>query len=372
MIKTEKPKSLPIARFVFCAFLILLFLYDPTASSQHLGRGLTLCFETLIPTLFPFMVISEILVRADIASYASPLFGKPMISLFGVSGAGAAALLLGLICGFPVGGKTAAALYEKGDISKRDAERLMAFCNLPSAPFMIFAVGEKLFGSRALGIFLYLNTVLISLAVGMVFNLFVRKNSNSHYMDTANKNDAETSTPLINIFTDSVTSAAGSVINVCAYVSFFTCAVGCLTSFFSKADPIFNAILFSFFELTSGSAACSALGVRVIGVILAAAGAGWSGLSVFFQIFSLSRTRKGDISMKPYLAAKMLTALFCGISAAVAIVICPDLMPEASPDADAMLRISILPEAFISAVNFIFILSLLIYLCKQLDRRQKI
>ncbi len=370
MINIEKPKSLPIARFVFCALLILLFLYDPSASSQHLGRGLSLCFETLIPTLFPFMVISEILVRADIASYASPIFGKLMKFLFGVSGAGAAALLLGLICGFPVGGKTAAALYEKGDISKRDAERLMAFCNLPSAPFMIFAVGEKLFGSRTLGVFLYLNTVLVSLICGMIFNLFGRKIGVDHY--TINKNDAETSISLINIFTDSVTSAAGSVINVCAYVSFFTCAVGCLTAFLSNSDPLFNAILFSFFELTSGSAACSALEARTVGIILTAVAAGWSGLSVFFQIFSLSRARKGDISMKPYLAAKALAALFCGISAAIAIHIFPELIPQATPNTDTALLVPRLSAHFISALNIIFILSLLIYLYKELDRRRKI
>ncbi len=370
MTDTKKPKSLPIARFVFCAFLVFLFLYDPAESAQHLVRGLSLCFETLIPALFPFMVISEILVRADIASYASPIFGKPMRALFGVSGAGAAALLLGLICGFPVGGKTAAALYEKGDISKRDAERLMAFCNLPSAPFMIFAVGEKLFESRKLGIFLYLNTILVSLICGMLFNISGRKKGVFHY--TTSPSDIQTAPPLINIFTDSVASAASSVINISAYVCFFTCAVGCLTALFSNAAPAFNAILFSFFELTSGSAACSTLEAKAVGIILAAAAAGWSGLSVFFQIFSLSRTKRGDISMKPYIAAKVLTALFCGISAAVAVGIRPALIPKTTPDADTMLNISILPAAFSSAVDLIFILSLLIYLCKQLDRRRKI
>lgn len=370
MLNTEKGKRLPIARFVLCAALITLFLYDPAESSRELGRGLSLCAGTLIPTLFPFMVISEILVRADIASFISPILSKPMKYLFGVSGSGAAALVLGMICGFPVGGKTAAALYERGYISKTDAEKLMSFCNLPSAPFMIFAVGEKLFGSRELGIFLYLNVLAVTLLCGIILN-FIKGRKQSKYCLEIQSPQHE-SYSLIRIFTDSVTSAAYSTVNVCAYVAFFTCAVGSLGNIFAVFGESFKAILFSFFELTSGSAACSSLEDRRLGVILASAAAGWSGLSVFFQIFSLTRTSRGDISMKEYLASKSLAAVICPTVTLIAIGIRPSLLPNTIPDSDAFVRRPYFPTHFISAINIIFILSLLIYLYKELDRRRNI
>jgi sporulation integral membrane protein YlbJ len=370
MLNTEKGKRLPIARFVLCAIFIMLFLYDPAESSRELGRGLSLCAGTLIPTLFPFMVISEILVRADIASFISPILSKPMKVLFGVSGSGAAALILGLICGFPVGGKTAAALYERGDISKTDAERLMSFCNLPSAPFMIFAVGEKLFGSREFGVFLYLNVLAVTLICGILLN-FIKGRKRPEFYPEKQSMISE-SLSMIRIFTESVTSAAWSTVNVCAYVAFFTCAVGSLGNVFAGFGEHFRVILFSFFELTSGSAACSSLGQRQIGVILASAAAGWSGLSVFFQIFSLTRTARGDISMKDYLASKTLAAILCPSITLIAIRIRPSLFPNTLPDSDAFLRMPYFPAHFISGINIIFILSLLIYLYKELDRRRKI
>ncbi len=370
MLNTKKGKKTPIARFVLCLSLIMLFLYDPAESSRQLGRGLSLCADILIPTLFPFMVISEMLVRADIASYVAPLLSKPMRILFGVSGSGAAALILGMLCGFPVGGRTAAALYEKGDISKRDAEMLMSFCNLPSAPFMIFAVGEKLFGSRELGVFLYLNILTVTLFCGIIMNIIKKKREPERYPEDPRMQVGASS--LIRVFTDSVASAAGAVVNVCAYVAFFTCAVGSLGNIFSGFGETTKAILFSFFELTSGSAACSSLKPKALGVILASAAAGWSGLSVFFQIFSLSRTKHGDISMKNYLASKSLAALICPFISAIAIRIRPSLLSEALPDSDAFLGMPYFPTHFVSAINIIFILSLLIYLCKELDRRRKI
>lgn len=370
MLNSEKGKRFPIARFVLCSSLIVLFLYDPAESSRQLGRGLSLCAGTLIPTLFPFMVISEMLVRADVASYISPILEKPMKILFGVSGSGAAALILGILCGFPVGGKTAAALYERGDISKEDAEKLMSFCNLPSVPFMIFAVGENLFGSRELGVFLYLNTLAVTLLCGILPNIISKKSIGEYY--PSGRITHIESPSLIRIFTDSVTSAAGSTVNVCAYVAFFTCAVGSLGNIFSGTGETFKAVLFSFFELTSGSAACASLAPRFVGVTLASAAAGWSGLSVFFQIFSISRTKSGGISMKSYLASKSLAAFICPLITLIAIRIRPSLLPDALPDSDAFLRMPYFGAHFISAINIIFMLSLVIYLCKELDRRLRI
>lgn len=315
------------------------------------------------------MIISEILVRSDIASYISPLFSKPMRYLFGVSGAGAAAFLLGVLCGFPVGAKVAAALYEKGDISKADAERLMTFCNIPSAAFLIFAVGDKLFGSRALGIFLYFNTLAVTLGCAIIRNIIKKSNENFHQAELICKSN---NLSLIQIFTDSVGSAAISVINVCAYVCFFTCFVGTISAVLPAIDGVFSAILFSIFELTSGSVACSTLMPIEIGIILAAVAAGWSGLSVFFQIHSLSRTNAEMISLKPYLKSKLISALFCGIFCAISVRLFPSLAPHASPDTDAITRLTPYPLIFIALINILFTLSLLFYLFKELDRRRKI
>ncbi len=372
MTASKKQAGASIARFVLCAFILFLLFRDSEASAEHMKRGLSICGETLIPTLFPFMAISELLVRSDLGSYAARALGRPMRLVFGVSGACAGALILGLLCGFPVGAKTAAALYEKGAISKADFESLMAFCNYPSAPFMIFAVGESLFGSRRIGIFLYITVLSVGILYGIAARFFKRRKS---FESLPAEDITSTSKDLsfINIFADSVTSAAWSVLAVCAYVAFFTCVVGNLAALMGEYENgIAQALLFSFFELTSGSAACAALEVSSLGVILSAAAAGWSGISVFLQIYSLTRTKREAVSLLPYIQAKAVCSAACALIAALSLRIFPSLIPEKQSTADVFLPTVSYPDGFIAAVNVIFILSALICLYKKLDRRHKI
>lgn len=356
-----KKESIPhIAIFVLCSALLFLFSFSSSASSEQLYRGLILCSKTLIPTLFPYMVISEMLVRSGAASFISPAIEKVTKKLFGISGAGGAAMILGILCGFPVGAKATAELYQNGTITKREAERLMGICNLPSPPFVIFAVGEKLFGSRQIGLLLYFNILAVTLILGMIGKKSVTVGKGVEYRK---------SEPIFTLFTESVSSASGAVIKVCAYVTFFSALIGGLSPIFQKVSPILKAVVFSFFELTSGVSACSALAEREKGLIIASAAAGWSGLSVFCQIFSISRTKDESISMRFYLSSKIISSAVCGSITAMLIKIFPTLIPSKQTADSTVSLISLYPSAFVIAANIIFILSLFIYFFKNLDRR---
>lgn len=118
-------------------------------------HGLSLVCETLLPSLFPFLVFSELLVRLDAGRLFSVILGKPCRFLFGLSDAGTAAYFLGVLCGFPVGAVCALTLYRKNEISKEELTRLCLFGGNPSSGFLIGAVGEGLFGNRNAGIFLF-------------------------------------------------------------------------------------------------------------------------------------------------------------------------------------------------------------------------
>lgn len=359
-MKTERKSKSHIAIFVLCSILLFLFLYKSTASSEQLFLGLRLCAETLIPTLFPYMVISEMLVHSGVAEFISPVIEKVTLKLFGISGAGGAAIILGFLCGFPVGAKTTANLYEKGVITKAEAEKLMGICNLPSPPFVIFAVGEKLFGDISIGLFLYLNILAVTLILGMI------KDKSSLPCSVNAVNTPQKT--IFSVFTDSVSSAAGAVIKVCAYVAFFSAVIGGMTSFFDSASPILKAVVFSFFELTSGASACSALAERGVGLVIASAAIGWSGLSVFCQISSISQTKQGSISLRFYLSSKIISSVLCASITAIFLKIFPLYTLPAPSAEDAVSLIVLYSPTFISAINIIFIISLFIYLTKNLDR----
>lgn len=91
--------------------------------------GLVLCFNVIVPSLFPFFVLSSLVVDLGLAAYLGRALEGLMRPLFRVSGSCAAAVALGFIGGYPVGARTALQLYQQGLCSKPEAERLLAFCN---------------------------------------------------------------------------------------------------------------------------------------------------------------------------------------------------------------------------------------------------
>ena len=116
--------------------LFAAFLLCPTACADGVREGLSLAAVQALPALFPFFVVSGLLVRCDTARL-SPLLAKPLARLYGLPPEAAPALVLGLIGGYPVGAATACALLSEGVLSREAAERVNRFCNCASPGFCV-------------------------------------------------------------------------------------------------------------------------------------------------------------------------------------------------------------------------------------------
>lgn len=97
------------------AFLVLFYLMlsHPAESLYYAFTGLTLWFQKMIPTLFPFMILSGILVRMNLTEYFAKVLSPILKPVFKVSNNGVYCMLLGFLCGFPMGAKVIADLYER-------------------------------------------------------------------------------------------------------------------------------------------------------------------------------------------------------------------------------------------------------------------
>jgi len=115
--------------------LILLFVF-PSVCTEGARNGLLLWFNTVIPSIFPFIMMTSLLGAFGGIRYIEKLFG-PLISLvFGCSVHGAYAVITGFLCGYPLGAKACADSYRMGFIDRHEAGYLLTFCSNPGPVYL--------------------------------------------------------------------------------------------------------------------------------------------------------------------------------------------------------------------------------------------
>ena len=355
---------------VLGVFCFILIMKNSSAAIEYMGRGLSLCASTVIPSLFPFMVISELLVKSGVGNALGKFLAPVMKRVFNLSGAGCSAAFLGSLCGFPIGAKTAISLYDSGDISKSEAEHLMTFSNNPSTAFLINAAGITLLGNKSLGVLIYFCVLGSGFIAGFLTRFFIR--SDSKPKSSEHKKRRRISG--VEVFTTSVSGAAGGMLTVCAYVIFFSALTGALAdmlSAFSDIPDWTRALIFGFFEISSGISRAAEISHPFTAAILCSLIAGWSGLSVHFQIISIGSGR--GISFKPYIISKFFQGLLAAILTAIFLIIFPKTLQCGSlyEDAFAFDFFRKLPtsEVFAFSVKSLFLCGMIGYFIKRKSSR---
>jgi len=292
---------------LFTLLLALALLWQPQAGLQAMQQGLQLCAGSLILALFPFLVVSNLLVGLGLAAYLGRLL-RPLQRYLPLSGAGVSALLLGLVGGYPVGAGAVRQLYEQGQCSQKEAQRLLAFCNNASPAFFLHLVGLGVFGSAKAGLLLYLLHVLSALLVAL---FFAPRQKSSAAAPTVS------AVSLSAVFTRSVGAALSSALHICAYVLVFQVLLQLLATanlLPGAGDSLLRALFCGLLELTCGT---RHLANNRASFVLAAFLCSWGGLSVHCQTMSL--LQGSGLSTRCYWSGKLLQALFSALLAALVI-----------------------------------------------------
>ena len=289
-----------LAPFFAGLCLLLLLLINAEAATVGVRRGVSLCLETLLPSLFPFLVVSEWLVRSNVGEWLGRYPGRPLCRLLGLSERGAAALLLGLLCGFPVGTVAAVSYCKRGEMSEAELRRLVLFINNPGTGFLIGAVGRSLFGNEAAGVVLFLSVWLSSLLIGIFLRILCGPVPQIPEKPSNGMKKASFFTDL----TESVSGALPTLLQIFSFVIFFSSLSASMAALPLIAGlPARGLVLLTGLpEMTSGISAAVTLLPPEEAFRAAALFAGTAGLSICMQLYAIAGAYAPRLSA--YLLAK--------------------------------------------------------------------
>ena len=160
-----------------CLLMLLLFLKYPAICTKLAGEGLTNWYRTIIPCLFPFMVLTSILHELQLETTIEKFFHPLLLCFRSASSYGKYCILIGLLCGFPMGAKIIAEHCQNGMLSKKEAQFLLPLCNQLSPAFcigVIYPLAASLLPYHAL-----LMTFLLMYAVPLFYGIILRKQYDS-------------------------------------------------------------------------------------------------------------------------------------------------------------------------------------------------
>ena len=303
---------------LFLLFTITLIIFS--ASNLDAARnGLTLWANSVVPTLLPFFIATELLCKTNFIQILGKYLNKFIKPIFNLPGESVIAIIMGIISGYPVGAKVVCNLYEKKICSKAEAERLIAFTNNSGPIFILGSVGVSLLGNAKIGQLLLISHILSSLIVGFIFRFWKQNQVNLTFRNYNSENtELVRVSNLGEILGDAIKKSIFTVLSIGGFIVLFSVIISILTSsqilviiansleFFGIPYEFSLGFLTGIIELTNGLQATSLFytSMPTSCILLCSFLLGFGGLSVLLQVFSV--ISKSKISIKSYFYGKLL------------------------------------------------------------------
>lgn len=281
-------------------FFVLLF---PQESFHAASSGLLLWYETLVPTLFPVMILSHLLLSSNLAFFLAKGITRPLTALLSISPCGAYALLVGFFCGCPMGAKVLSDLRQNEQISQAEASYLAVFINNISPAFLTNFLVMKHLESRTL----LLPTLVILFCAPLLYGLFSNHRYRMHKEQPAASHIAKSKAPSTAItfamVDASITDSICSITKLGGYIILFAIFTAMIDTL-PLNSPYLTALLSGITEISGGIHRISALALSFpVKYLLLIAVSAFGGLCCTAQSFQM--LGEIGISVKAYFAGKL-------------------------------------------------------------------
>nr|WP_081757133.1 sporulation integral membrane protein YlbJ [Gorillibacterium massiliense] len=337
----------------FAVFAAVILLIYPAQGLEAAAKGVAIWWDVLFPALFPFFLLSEMLLGFGVVHFIGTLLDPLMRPLFRIPGIGGFVMAMSFASGYPIGAKLTAQLWEEGLISRDEGERLVAFTTSSDPIFLIGAVSVGFFGDVRVALILAAAHYGSALLLGLIMRFHGKPENDTPPLTAAkfkgtalrrsfaamHKARLRDGRPLGQMLRQAIGSSLQLVFVVGALVVFFATLMksmelsGVLTlldrpiQWLLTAAGVPHSLSTSFvngiFEVTLGAKEAGLASVPLLNKLTAAVFVlSWGGLSVHAQIVSL--LHKTNMRYAPFLVARLL---HCVMAIVLLFILWPILAP---------------------------------------------
>ena len=289
--------------------LFVLMLLFPQPVFKGASSGLLLWFNVILPTLLPFMIVSNLLIGTRAIDAISKVFGPVMCRLFGVTRYGSFAIIAGFLCGYPMGGKVTADLVRKQYITWQEGQYLLSFTNNTSPMFIIsYVVWQNLKDtSRTMPALLIL--ILSPILCSFLFRIYYRPGARIHSSGCPPLPKAAAAS----LMDSCIMNGFETITKVGGYIMLFSILIALLQKL-PLDHFLFSLLLHPSLEMTNGipllcASPLSADACFVLSLALTSFG-GWCSVAQTRSMVQGTR-----LPITPYIIEKLITTLVTSLLA---------------------------------------------------------
>lgn len=278
-------------------------LFNSSLIINSVTFSFSLCINNLFPSLFPFMILSNILMEYGFVDIASELLKPIMNKIFKAHEYGSFVLILSIISGTPSNSKYINELLNKNLINEYDANKLLLFTHFVNPLFIINTIGISFLHNKLLGIIILISHYIGNFIVGIIFRNYHKVLINSKINITKAITSLDKKNNFISILTNSIISSINTLLIILGVIT--TCLI--ITTIID-----INPLLNGFLEITQGLKYISTTNLEILKkVILTTFLISFGGFSIHAQSFSILSNKK--IKYIPYLLARITHGIISSI-----------------------------------------------------------
>lgn len=300
--------------YIICSFLLLtIILLYPVQSFEGAKLGLNLWFYTIIPTLLPFIILSNLMISLNATDSLSAILSPLTKKTLKISKQGNYAIIIGMLCGYPMGAKAVSDLVIHKKISLVEGQYLLSFCNNVSPMFIIsFIVHSTLRSPEMLSkILLILYGAPIICAIFL--NFIYRKKSTTYEYHMSTKFDDINID--FNLIDNCIIKSFETIFKLGGYIILFSIISTFLVYYLNYNDYI-KSLFVGIIEITTG---INYIGSSYIAqnskILIICIITSFGGLSSFAQTQSI--IKDSGLSLYIYFICKIITAIIAFVLASL-------------------------------------------------------